>query len=510
MSEYSINRKKIAKNTFYLYLRMLLLMVVNLYTSRVVLHTLGVEDYGVYNAVGGFISMFSLISAALSTAISRYITFTLGEDNGEKLRKIFSTSVIILLFLSFILVALSETAGLWFMINKMTIPVEREFAAHFVYQFSVLTFLVNLLSVPYNAVLIAHERMAVFAYIGIFEGLAALGVALVLQFSSLDSLMLYALLMCLISLIVRLVYSLYCKRNFEETRGKLVFDKVCLKNMLGFASWNFIGVTSGVLRSQGINLLFNVYNGPIVNAACGISMQMFNAVNKFSGSFYTAIQPQITKSYASGNKQNACRLACDSSRLAYFLLLLICIPILAETDYLLQLWLHEVPVDTSVFVKIIVLFAFIEAFSQPLIYLMLATGEIRNYQIIVGSLCLINFPVAWLFLYFGSSPAIAQSTTIVFSFLSLIVRVYMLNKMTGLSIRYFVINTFCRACIVTILSLILPYIITTFYATGILRFLLGSFFSEFVAIIIIGWLGLTLSERQSIIIKIKRVVSYDK
>lgn len=510
VNQTSVNNKRIAKNTAYLYIRMLILMVVNLYTSRVVLKALGIEDYGVYNAVGGFISMFSMISAALSTAISRYITFTLGENKPEKLRHIFSTGVIIQIILSIVLVIISETVGLWFLSNKMTIPVGRELAAHFVFQFSVATFVINLLSVPYNAVLIAHEKMSAFAYIGIFEGFATLAVALILQFSPVDSLITYSFLMCFVAIIVRLIYTSYSKRHFDETRGNLVFDKEHLKNMLGFAGWNFIGVTSGVLRSQGINLLFNVYDGPVVNAARGISMQIFNAVNKFSGSFYTAVQPQITKSYAAGHYQDANKLACDSSRLAFYLLFLIGLPILSETNFLLNLWLHEIPMSTSIFVKIIVGFALIEAFSQPLIYLMLATGKIRNYQIIVGSLCLLNFPVAWLILYLGYSPALAQFTTILFSFFSLVVRVIMLNRMTGLSIRYFTFNTFGKASLVTVLSIITPYVISTMYTEGIVRFLVSTLCSEFVAIILILFIGLNSNERQNVFSKIRQLLRYAK
>lgn len=510
MSNYSINNKRIIKNTAYLYVRMLLLMVVNLYTSRVVLHALGVQDYGVYNAVAGFISMFSMVSAALSTAISRYITFTLAENNPEKLRRIFSTSVILMLLLSLSLIIISETIGIWFLNNKMTIPDSRMMAAHFVFQFSLVTFVINLLSVPYTAVLIAHERMSAFAYIGIVEGVAALGVAIVLTCSSVDTLILYAFLMCIVSIIIRLIYGIYSKKHFEETRGKYVLDREQLKNMVGFAGWNFIGVTSGVLRSQGINLLFNVYNGPVVNAARGISMQIFNAVNKFSGNFYTSVQPQITKSYANGSHEEANRLACDSSRLAFYLLLLIGIPILSETDFLLRIWLHETPPLTSAFVKIIVIFSFLEAFSQPLIYLMLATGKVRNYQIIVGSLCLLNFPVVWLILHLGFSPEIAQSTTILFSFLSLLVRIYMLNKMTGLSCRYFFINTFGRAMMLALLAFIVPYIIMKLYPIGWVRFIAGSFCSELVALVLILFIGLVGKERRAVITKISKLCSHAK
>ena len=396
MSDNTSNNKRIAKNTIFLYIRMVFLMLINLYTSRVVLQCLGVEEYGIYNAVGGFISMFSMISAALSTAISRYLTYTIVEGDMPKLKKVFSTSIIIQLLLCLILVLLMETLGIWFLNTKMTIPEGRYIAANWVFQFSIVAFTVNLLSVPYNVVLIAHEKMNAFAYIGIYEGLAALGIAFLLKCSPIDTLIFYAFLMCCVALSTRLIYGVYCKRHFEECTFNWIFEKYLLKDMLGFAGWNFIGVTSGVLRSQGINLLFNVYIGPLINAARGLAMQVLAAVNKFSGSFYTAVQPQITKYYAAKEYDAANGLVCRSSRLAFFLLMLLCLPLLWETDFLLGLWLEEVPRQTSVLTRIVLVFTLSEAFSQPMIYLMLATGKIKKYQIVVGGLCLLNFPVAWI------------------------------------------------------------------------------------------------------------------
>lgn len=485
---------------------MLFLMFINLYTSRVVLKYLGVEDYGVYNAVGGFITMFSMVSSALSTAISRYLTFTIGENNNEKLKRVFSTSIIIQLFLCVVLILLVETLGVWFLNYKMTIPEGRFFAANIVLQFSLLTFVINLLSIPYNAVLIAHERMNAFAFIGIYEGIAMLAIAFLLKVSPFDSLIYYALLMFLLAFSTRLIYGIYCKKHFEECNFKWIFNAILFKDMMGFAGWNFIGVSSGVLRSQGINILLNVYLGPIVNAARGLAMQILNAVNKFSGSFYTAVQPQITKYYAAGEYVAANKLVCQSSRFSFFLLLVICLPIIWETDFLLSLWLIDVPIYTVQLTRIVLLFTLSEAFSQPLIYLMLATGKIKTYQIVVGGLCLLNFPIAWLLLYYGSSVVIVQSTTILFSWLSLWTRLYMLNRMVNFPVACFVKDTLGRSLLVFVGASIIPLFVVSTMELGYLRFLINLLLTILSLTISIGLFGLKKKERMFLLAKVKSLI----
>lgn len=485
---------------------MLFLMFINLYTSRIVLKNLGVEDYGIYNAVGGFITMFSMISSALSTAISRYLTYTIGENNHEKLKRVFSTSIIIQLVLCIILILLIESLGVWFLNSKMTIPEARLFAANFVLQFSLITFVINLLSIPYNAVLIAHERMNAFAYIGIYEGIVTLAIAFLLKVSPLDSLIYYSFLMFLLAFSTRLIYGMYCKRHFDECNFKWIFDGILFKDMMGFAGWNFIGVSSGVLRSQGINILFNVYLGPIVNAARGLAMQILNAVNKFSGSFYTAVQPQITKYYAAGEYAAANKLVCQSSRLSFFLMLIFCLPIIWETDFLLSLWLIDVPQYTVQLTRIVLLFALSEAFSQPLIYLMLATGKIKTYQIVVGCLGLLNFPLAWLLLYSDYSVVVVQSTTILFSWLSLFLRLYMLNQMVKFSIACFVKETLGRSLFVFVISSMVPLLIVFVMESGYLRFLINVSLTILSLIITIVYWGLKSQERVFVLSKVKAII----
>ena len=302
MTNSSSNNKRIAKNTLLLYIRMLFLMVVSLYTSRVVLNALGVEDFGIYNVVGGVVAMFSMLSGSLSAAITRFITYELGTGNKENLKKIFSSSVTIQIGLAVLIALLAEAVGVWFLNVKMNIPDARMVAANWVFQFSILTFAINLISVPYNASIIAHERMSAFAYISILEAIGKLAIAFLITVSPMDRLIFYSLLMCAVALLVRLVYGYYCKKHFEECTYHFLWDKELLKRMFGFAGWNFIGASSAVLRDQGGNVVINLFCGPVVNAARGIASQVNTAVHGFVSNFMTALNPQITKSYASGNR----------------------------------------------------------------------------------------------------------------------------------------------------------------------------------------------------------------
>lgn len=495
MSDKTSNNKRIAKNTLILYIRMLFLMVVNLYTSRVILRFLGVEDYGVYNAVAGFIAMFSMVSASMSSAISRFITFVLGQDDKHKLKKVFATSIIIQLFLGAIVITLVEMFGVWFLNTHMTIPEGREIAANWVLQLSLVTFILNLWSTPYNAVIIAHEKMNAFAYIGIFEGLAGLIIALLIKISPFDSLIFYAILIMLVAFVTRMVYAIYCKKNFEECTVIWKFDKSIFLEMFGFAGWNFIGTISGLLRNQGINILFNVYNGPIVNAARGLAVQIDNAILKFSQSFYTAVQPQITKSYAVNNIGESHNLVLWSSRLAFYLLLVLSMPVLAESDYVLNLWLGEAPLHTSTFVQIVVLYSLLESFSQPLIHLMLATGKIKKYQIIVGTINLLNFPVAWFLLHLDYSPEIAQTSVILFSITALIARLQILKTMTCFPVKDFVISTVLKCIILFIMSISFSYLIQMNMEYGFNRFLTNLILSELFIGFLVYYFGLTSGER---------------
>lgn len=319
MQEASANNKRIAKNALLLYVRMLFLMLVSLYTSRVILDALGVEDYGIYNVVGGVVTMFSMLSGSLSAAISRFLTFELGTGNEEKLRIVFSSSVTIQAGIAIVIIFIAETVGLWFLNEKMVIPENRMTAANWCFQFSVITFAVNLISVPYNAAIIAHERMSAFAYISIFEGIGKLAIAWCIAIYPFDRLIFFGGMIAVLAIIIQIVYGLYCRYHFDECVYHFIYDHDLLKQMCSFAGWNFIGSSSGILRDQGINILLNLFFGPSVNASRGIAFKVQQTVQSFVVNFLTALTPPITKKYASCNYQETFNFF-FGARFSYYLL----------------------------------------------------------------------------------------------------------------------------------------------------------------------------------------------
>lgn len=458
MNNTAANNKRIAKNTLLLYFRMLLTMAVTLYTSRVVLDTLGVEDYGIYNVVGGVVAMFSVISNSLSGAISRFITYELGRGNEERLKTIFSSAVLIQCGMALLICILAEIGGVWFLNNKMNIPIERLDAANWVLQCSILTFMLNLISVPYNAAIIAHEQMRAFAYISILEVTLKLLVAFTLYIVTWDKLQIYAILLFVAALIIRIVYGRYCKRHFEECTFHYAYDNKLLKEMFSFAGWNFIGSASSVLRSQGVNIVLNLFCGPAVNAARGIAFQVNTAVSSFVNNFMTALNPPIIKSYASGDREYMMTLIFKGARYSFYLLLFLSLPIILEADCILSIWLKEVPEHTANFVRLVLIFALSESISGPLITTMLATGKIRNYQIVVGGLQMMNFPISYVLLKIGMFPEITMIVAIVISQCCLVARLYMLRKMVFLPAIKFIRNVYVNIMSVSILSSIVPMI----------------------------------------------------
>ena len=500
------NNKRIAKNTLLLYFRMLLLMVVSLYTSRVVLNALGVEDFGIYNVVGGVVAMFTVISGSLSSAISRFITFELGKGDGEGLKNTFSAAVTIQLFLSLVIVVLIESVGVWFLNSKMTIPGDRLAAANWVLQFSIVTFVINLVSVPYNATIIAHERMSAFAYISIFEAVGKLTVAFLIMVSPIDRLVFYAVLMCAVAVSVRLMYGRYCKKHFAECTYRFRWDKELLRRMFGFAGWNFIGAASAVLRDQGGNIVINLFAGPAVNAARGISVQVNNAVTGFVQNFMTALNPQITKSYASGDRAYMMTLIFQGARLSFYMLLLLSLPVLVNTHYILVLWLKIVPEHAVLFVQLALLFAMSESVSNPLVTAMLATGNIRNYQIIVGGLQMMNLPLSYVLLRMGCIPETVMIVAVCISQCCLAARLYMLRGMIGLSARKYLRKVYANVLMVTVASSALPLVLVRSMEESFLNFVTSSLISVVCTVFSIYYIGCNKTERQFVTDKFHKIV----
>ena len=498
MSIQTENNKRIAKNTLMLYIRMFLVMGVNLYTSRIILNALGINDYGIYNVVGGIVSLFSIISGSLSSAISRFITFELGTGDITRLKRIFATSISIQLFISFVVLLICGTLGFWFLNNRMNIDPERMVAANWVLLFSLFTFVINLLSVPYNAAIVAHEKMSAFAYISVIEVLLRLGVAyLILIFNS-DRLILYAGMIMGISVIIRILYGIYCSRKFDECRCKPNYDRAIFKEMSGFAGWNFIGTSSSVIRDQGNNIVLNLFFGTVVNAAYGIGMQVGYAINSFSQNFMTAINPQITKSYATKEWSYLNNLIIRGSRFSYYLLWIVSSFVLLNTDQILFLWLGEVPEYTVRFVQLFIIFVLSESFSQPLITSILATGDIRNYQIVVGGFKLLNLPLSYLFLRLGFSPYVISQGMLFLRFL-------FLKEKIKMSATMFVIKVYINILKVSTTSIVIAYLSIKYLPSTFLWLFPKGIIVTFITGLSIFFLGCSSSER-SFILKHIRII----
>ena len=508
---HSENTKRIAKNTLMLYGRMLFSMLVSLYTSRVVLNTLGVVDYGIYGAVGGFVAMFSLISSSLSSAVSRFLTFELGRGNQERLNKVFSTSLLIHIALAIVVLIVAETIGVWFVNNKMTIPLDRIYAANWVFQASIFSFMFGLFSVPYNASIVAHEKMSTFAYIGILDTTLRLLIVLFIAYSKwhFDKLIVYSLLLVAVSISLQCVYLSYCRRIFSECRFRIGFDKEFWKEISSFAGWNFIGCTAQLLKDHGVNIVLNIFNGPVLNAARGVATSVNTAVSSFTGSFMSALNPQITKSYAIKDNEYLMFLVERGARFSFYILMILAFPIIIETEYILSLWLVGYPDHSVNFVRLVLLMSLIETISNTLITLQLATGKIRNYQLAVGGVLFLNFPLSYFALRIQLPPESVYVIAIVVAVLCLILRLFFLRRMVGLSVFRFAKNVLFNVILVSTVAVILPYCVHCCLKYGAMRFLTVGFLSVISSIFSILFIGCSKNERLVILGKILRIKQYN-
>lgn len=414
-------------------------MLVALYTSRIVLQALGVDDYGIYNVVGGVVAMFSMLSSTLSTASQRFITYALGGNELNNLKKVFSTCITLHIILGLIVVVLLEFFGVWLLNNKLNIPLERLSVANWVFQFSIITFFVNVISVPYNALIIAHEKMSAFAYISIIDGFLKLGIAFFIQWLTFDKLLLYTVLYSIVAIIIRFIYSAYCTRKFVEAKClSFQIDKSLFKEMFGFSSWNFIGVGSLILRNQGIDILLNMFFGVTVNAAKGISNQVQGAVQQFVGNFTSAVNPQLTKSVAQKDYARTSSLIVHCSRLAFFMMMLFAVPIIVYSKEILQLWLVDVPQYSESMVNLIMIYLLSNIMSLYLTNTLLAFGDIRNFQLTVGSIKLLALPLAYVILKYGGSPLTGIWINIIINFVCLGFLLFLVKQKLDINIDSFI------------------------------------------------------------------------
>lgn len=499
----SQHTQRIAKNTIILYFRMLFLMLIGLYTSRVILKTLGVADYGTYNLVGGVISMFSILTSSLSTAISRFITFELGKGQSERLNKVFSTSVNVQLILGLVVVIFSETIGVWFLNTHLQIPQERMVAANWVLQCAIASFVLGLLMVPYNASLIAHENMNIFAYISILEAVLKLVIVFALYISPYDKLITYAILLFAVSCLIRWIYATYCKRHYEECSYHYVYDKPLLKEMTGFAGWNLLGDGSWILNNYGVNILLNLFFGPVtgivLNAARGIATQVDNIVQNFVRNFMTALNPQITKSYAAGDLEYMHKLVFAGAKYSFFLMMFFAIPICLETELILKLWLDVVPDYAVVFVQLTLLSSMCVILGNTLITAVFATGKIRNYELVMGLMALSNFPIVWIAFKMGASPVAAYIVYFCVYFAMIFVRLYMVKDLINMSAMLYIKEVFVKIVAVATCALLIPLYFYLSQDDSIYRFLRIMFSSVITSLLCIYALGMNKGERFIII-----------
>lgn len=507
MADSTQDNKRIAKNTGLLYVRTLFVMFISLYTSRVILEALGVNDYGIYQVVGGVVAMFAVISSSLSSAISRFITFEIGKGDKEQLKKIFSTSIVIQIALSVIIFIVCEIIGIWFMETKMQIPPERLYAARWVLHCSLFTFCINLLSVPYNACIIAHERMSAFAYIGIYEAVMKLAICYLIIYSPFDKLIFYAILMLLLALSTRIIYTIYCHRHFEESRAKIGFDKRIFKEMLGFSGWSFFNNTAYILNNQGVNMLMNVNFGVVVNAARGIAVQVEGAVLQFVNNFTTAINPQITKCYATGDLQNMYKLVCRGAKFSFFSILFLALPIIIEAEQILGIWLVNIPEYAVIFVQLSLVMGMCDCIGNSGYTACIATGKLKRYSIIITCISILEFPLAWIFFAAGAAPQYAYYTYIAVKISVLIARMFLLENMIGLKANMYIKNVFIPIIATSIVAVIPPIALYHYLDASIWRLLTVTFLAFTSTALSALYLGMTKGERDVILRKIRTVIN---
>lgn len=486
---------------------MIFLMCVALFTSRVILNTLGVEDYGIYNVVGGIVAMFGFLNGSMSSATQRYITFALGKGDMERLKTVFSTTLQIHALIAIIIVILGETIGLWFLYSEVQIPAERMNAAFWVLQCSIVSMVVMIISVPYNSDIIAHEKMSAFAYISILEAVLKLGIVYLLVISPYDKLIVYAVLLLLVQVLIRFCYSIYCNRHFEETKYRHVWDKALFKEMTSFAGWSLFGNLSAVLFGQGLNMLLNVFFGPIVNAARGIAVQVQSAIQQFVSNFQMALNPQITKTYAKGEMEEMHTLMFRSARFSFYLLFLLSLPVLFETDFLLTIWLKIVPENTVTFLRIMICTSLIYTCANPMIIANQATGKVKKYQAVCGTTLIMILPISYVLLKLGLPPWSVFVCHFVMECVCQLARMIMLRPLIGLRIRDYFTNVYSKIFLVVAVSVILPAIVYNIMDATVLRFFVVVVVCLVSVTLFAYSLGLTPNERRFVLAKTKDILN---
>ena len=509
MMEQTTN-KTIAKNTLLLYFRMMFTMVIALYTSRIVLQVLGVNDYGLYATVGGVVGMLAFLNAALSTGSSRFLTFELGTGDSDKLKKTFSTVLSIHIFIAIVIVILAETVGLWFVYNKLAIPPDRMNAAIRVYHLSIITAIVSITQVPYNASIISHEKMNVFAYVGMVDVSAKLGIVFLLQVGNTDKLVLYAVLLCLIQIGVALFYRLYCISKFKETRYKFVIDRDILKSVAGFSGWSLFANLSFALNNQGMTIITNMFFGPAVVTARAISVQVNMAAGQFMESFRTAANPQIVKKYAAEDYSGSKQLLLNSAKYSFYLMFLLGLPIILSAEQLLRLWLGQVPEYSAIFLRLIIVQSMFSVFDLSFYMALYTKGRLRENALISPLTGFIQFPIVYLLFKTGHSPVVlSYAGIIVYAVLGIIIKPVLICKIADYTLRD-IMSVFVPCMKVCLAAIPIPVLLNYYLDKNLINFFIVSIVSVICVLIVIYYLGLNRRMRYKIVRTVKERINRNR
>ena len=493
----STNDKRIVKNTLLLYIRQLVVLAAELYISRAVLKILGVTDFGIYNVVAGVVVMFSFLMTTLSSASQRFLSYDLAKGDSKRLKETFSMVMLSAAFLVLITIILIESFSVWFLNTQMTIPDDRLFAANWVLQFAILSYSARFFSFPFLSVINSHEKMSAYAYISMADVCLKLMMVSLLPFLSYDKLVAYSILMFANSLFIFLFYRYYCHCHFVESHFSFFYEKKRMSEICNFAWWNMIGLIANLLRNQGVNALLNVFFNPAINAARGIAYQVNGAITSFSGNFYAAVQPQIVKNYAVGECEKMRSLIMMSSRLAFYLLLLLSLPVILNAKQILVLWLDTPPVYTDLFMQLILITAMLEVFSLPLGTGMQATGQIKTYQLVVSGVYLLNIPVSYLFLKNGFPPETVMYVNLVLVAVDITPRLYFCKKYYGLSIRKFISEVIFKTWPIALACFFIGKIVVSYVNNGqtIMGLALSIILSLTIVAMVVLLVGLNKEER---------------
>ena len=501
------NNNRILKNTFTLYFRTFFVLLITLFTSRIILNVLGIEDHGIYSVIGGVVYMFAFFNSAMSNATQRFLSFEIGKGNIKALRATFNASQNIHLFIGIIIILFAETIGVWLIKEFLVIPPTRLPSALWVFHFTVFSFVISILQVPYMALVIAKERMNIYALISVLDVLLKLGISLLLYKQSADRLKLYGTLYFVVVTTIFITYYIYVRFNYSESKFQIIKDKSLYKKLIQFTGWSLFGNIATITKTQGINILLNIYFGPVINSARAIANQVNNAVNTFGSSFQMSLNPQIIKNYATGNMAYMQNLVYSGSKISFFLLYIITIPILLETELVLKYWLNIVPEYTVIFTKLILIVVLIDCLSGPIMTAVQATGKIKYYQIIVGSLQLSILPLSFILIDKGFSPEITIFINIIISIIALYFRLTFLNKLIGFSIRKYFKEVIIKIISITVLTIIPPLIICYCLPPSFARFIFISLSSITFTILLIFFIGLNKTEKNLILKVFKKVYS---